>query len=503
MILNRKNLEHIQHTGLVKPAADLLDLPEKILQFGTGVLLRGLPDYFIDKANRQGIFNGRILVVKSTSQGGVDAFSTQDGLYTVAIRGIEEGKKIHENIINSSISRVLSAANDWKEILKAAHRPEMQVVFSNTTEVGIVMSEDKVTDMPPSSYPGKLLAFLYERFSAFGGTPESGMVIVPAELISDNATKLQQIVFDLAEQNNLDKQFITWLKENNHFCNTLVDRIVPGKLPQDEQNILEQQLGYTDELTIMAEPFRLWAIESEDSRVAEILSFAQADKGIFIVPSISKFKELKLRLLNGTHTLSCALAILAGFETVREAMKNEAFTAYVKGLMEDEISAAILSDSISREDTASFANSVIDRFSNPSLEHKWQSIAMNYTSKMEMRNRELFEKWYQKFEHVPQHMALGFAAYLLFMNSKSTSDGYCSTVGEKKYILQDEHAPLLAGYWNDPETLVEKVLADQSLWGTDLNSLPGFATSVKKQLNTLQNSGAKSAIESLQAEKTI
>ncbi|KAF5277935.1 hypothetical protein FQR65_LT15901 [Abscondita terminalis] len=144
-------------------------------------------------------FNGRYLSSNPPSWVELMHFLHRMVLYS-AIQGIEEGKKIHENIINSSISRVLSATNDWKEILKAAHRPEMQIVFSNTTEVGIVMSEDKVTDMPPSSYPGKLLAFLYERFSAFGGTPESGMVIVPAELISDNATKLQQIVFDLASQ---------------------------------------------------------------------------------------------------------------------------------------------------------------------------------------------------------------------------------------------------------------------------------------------------------------
>ena len=78
--------------GLSIPGSKLLELPEKVLQFGTGVLLRGLPDYFIDKANKQGIFNGRIVIVKSTSKGGTDAFEKQDGLYTLCVKGIEEWK---------------------------------------------------------------------------------------------------------------------------------------------------------------------------------------------------------------------------------------------------------------------------------------------------------------------------------------------------------------------------------------------------------------------------
>src|SRR6187549_2306516 len=126
MQLSEQNIKKIKpQPGLIIPEAHLFDLPEKVLQFGTGVLLRGLPDYFIDKANRQGIFNGRIVVVKSTTQGDTDAFATQDNLYTVCVRGIEEGKKVEEMIINSSISRVLSAKDDWKTILQCAHHPAM------------------------------------------------------------------------------------------------------------------------------------------------------------------------------------------------------------------------------------------------------------------------------------------------------------------------------------------------------------------------------------------
>ncbi len=199
MQLSKQTIKNIKPgPGLKVPPENAFSLPEKVIQFGTGVLLRGLPDYFIDKANRQGLFNGRILVVKSTSHGDVDAFDKQDGLYTHYIRGVENGKKIEETIINSSISRVVAAQDNWDTILECAHDPGFKIVISNTTEVGITLVEDDVRLSPPLSFPGKLLAFLLERFRAFNGTKESGMVIIPTELITDNGTRLRSVLLDLA-----------------------------------------------------------------------------------------------------------------------------------------------------------------------------------------------------------------------------------------------------------------------------------------------------------------
>ncbi len=190
MNLSKNNLSHITNDNVVKPSDALFTLPEKVLQFGTGVLLRGLPDYFIDKANRQGIFKGRVVVVKSTDTGDTTAFNEQDGLYTLCIRGIQAGKKIEENIICSAISRVLSAKQQWDQILKCAHSAELQIIISNTTEVGIQLVKESIFQQPPVSFPAKLLAFLHERYKIFEGNKSAGMVILPTELITDNGKKL-------------------------------------------------------------------------------------------------------------------------------------------------------------------------------------------------------------------------------------------------------------------------------------------------------------------------
>jgi len=187
MILSKNSLKSVNKSNVSVPAEQVLELPEKVLQFGTGVLLRGLPDYFIDKANKQNIFNGRIVIIKSTASGGADAFATQDGLYTHVIQGIEDGNRVEETLINASVSRVLSAQNEWNAVLECAANPVMEVIISNTTEVGIsLIADDKITAAPPVSFPCKLLAFLHQRYEVFNGASDKGMVIVPTELLVDN-----------------------------------------------------------------------------------------------------------------------------------------------------------------------------------------------------------------------------------------------------------------------------------------------------------------------------
>ena len=505
MQLSKENLKNIAaQPGLVIPGEELFNLPEKVLQFGTGVLLRGLPDYFIDTANRNGIFNGRIVVVKSTDNGGTDTFQQQDGLYTLCVRGIEEGKKIDETIISSSISRVLSANEDWKTILECAHNPAMQVIISNTTEVGIALTEDNIYSTPPRSFPGKLLAFLHERYRSFNGSNESGMVIIPTELIPDNGNRLRSIVIELAKMNKLEDSFINWLESANHFCSSLVDRIVPGKLIEEDKINIEKKLGYKDELMIMAESFRLWAIESVNKKVKEILSFHKADEGIVITDDIEKFRELKLRLLNGTHTFSCGLACLAGFTTVKEAMSNEIMFSFIYTLAMQEIVTAIVDEKISYNEASAFAAKAMDRFRNPYLDHSWMSIAVQYSSKMKMRNIPLLLKHYSKTDQPPEHMVLGFASYLLFMKcSKNNKGQYTGHTNDTEYLIQDDYASYFAAKWENSnvDEVVDSILDNTEFWETDLSLLNGFAELIKVNIRSLMNNGVMATILQMQLNK--
>jgi tagaturonate reductase len=507
MRLSRRNLKNISSLPEdAKPLEKIFSLPEKVLQFGTGVLLRGLIDYFIDKANRNGIFNGRIVVVKSTEKGTVTEFDKQDNLYTLCIRGAEEQSEIEEFSINSSISRVLQARENWSEILRCAHNPALNIIISNTTEVGIRFSPDNIHSSPPASFPGKLLAFLVERFKVFGGAKESGMIIIPTELLVDNGSKLLSIVLELAELNKVEANCIEWIKNSNHFCNSLVDRIVPGKLSKDETEIIEKRLGYSDELMITAEPYRLWAIETANKDVLKALSFSRADKGVIIAPDIEKFRELKLRLLNGTHTFSCGLAFLAGLETVKDAMNADFMALYIHHLIFNEIAAVMSNERIPYDDACKFADDVISRFNNPFINHHWLRITLQYSEKMKIRNVPLLIKSYKKLADPPRYMSLGFAAYILYMKSIRIESG--NFIGQRngtEYTIQDDKAATLMDKWKSDsiDKVVNDILTDRELWGVDLFLLNGFADTVKNNLYSLMKNGVRVTIENLLENKTV
>jgi tagaturonate reductase len=403
---------------------------------------------------------------------------------------------VEENVVNASISRVLSASIQWDKILECAHNPQMQVIISNTTEVGIQLLPDDIRKHPPVSFPGKLLAFLHERYRAFGGSEQSGMVIIPTELIPDNGKKLESIVLELAHLNGLEDSFIEWLEHKNHFCNSLVDRIVPGRPDRALQLEIEGELGYHDELLTVAEVYRLWAIEG-DENIRRQLSFAEADEGVVVEPNIDLHRELKLRLLNGTHTLSCAPAFLAGCKTVKQAMDDELIASFISDLMLTELAPAIPYE-VSLERARAFGGKVLDRFRNPQIQHLWINITMQVSSKMKMRDIPILLKHYRDNDTAPRLFAFGFAAYLYFMKAIKQENGqYFGRLNDQYYKIQDDMAAQFYNRWNNlqPATLVLEVLKDKEFWGHDLSQLPGFSSTVSDYLELILNAGPREAIE--------
>jgi tagaturonate reductase len=455
------SLSHIKqvsaHPSLSIPHDAQFQLPDKVLQFGTGVLLRGLPDYFIEKANQKGIFNGRIVVVKSTGNGDVSSFQEQDNLYTLSIRGIKNGQNVNENIICSAISKILHANTQWSDVLNSAADPSIQIIISNTTEAGLQYVEEKLTHVPSLSFPGKLTQCLYHRFIKLGHAPESKIVVLPTELLTDNGFLLKQIIEKLIHFNDYPKSFGEWVNQKVIFCNTLVDRIVPGKLSNEHQQILLEKYGYTDSNAIMCEPYALWAIEGEQE-VRDLLSFSSVNEEIKIVPDISQFKELKLRILNGSHTLLCAKAIAEGFETVFLAMSNPIFRKYAEELIFEEIIPSLPAE-IKKEDKLSFAKDVIDRFSNPNIEHKWTSIAVQYPMKLTIRVLPLLKLYAQNTGVSPTKMVECIKEVLHFLlSNENTPMDDISKAAINKINLSS----------SSTEEKVKNLLKEKTMWGEDL-----------------------------------
>lgn len=421
------------------------DLPEKILQFGTGGFLRGFADYLVDKANKQQVFNGRIAVVKSTP-GQPAHFAEQDNLYTINIKDRDRD----EFVLSGSISRVLSAADQWDQILRIARDPSLQLILSNTTEAGLQYADEKIRPGEvPISFPAKMTAVLYERFKNLGGTPNSGLVILPCELVVNNGTVLREMILKLAAQNELDPAFMPWLTEHNYFCNTIVDRIIPGKPDPVRQNETFSRLGYTDRLLIECESYLLWAIEG-NARVKEVLEFAKIDDRVIITNDIEPYREQKLRLLNGTHTLFVPLAHLCGHETIYQAVNDPLLARFMRQLMQLEIAPTL--EGIS-PDPSAYAKEVFGRFQNPHIVHKLINIMFQQSTKMQLRNAATIQRYFKLRGSAPRHIAFGFAAYLYVM--KNTA----------QLAVEDDMAEWFQDLWanNPPKTVVEQALKKLAL----------------------------------------
>src|SRR4051812_15054820 len=378
----------------------MLDLPEKVVQFGTGAFLRGFAEFFIDAANRQGMFNGSIVAVSSTGSSRDAILNEQDGLFTLAIQGMDGASACQQYRVVSSLSRALSARDEWDAVLAVARAPEIEVVISNTTEIGIALNDaDAFEASPPRSFPGKLTRFLAERAVAFNYDTARGVVVLPCELIDRNGDRLRDLVRELARRWKVGARFERWLDDGVIFCNTLVDRIVPGAIPAEEAERVSEKLGYRDGLLTACETYALFAIEG-DERSRERIGFADADDRIVIASDIAPYRERKVRVLNGAHTILVPVALLAGLETVREACENERVGRFLRRVMFDEIVP-----SLSAPSGEEFARQTLDRFSNPYIRHALIDITLHGTSKMRVRVVPSILQYHARTGHVPSSIA--------------------------------------------------------------------------------------------------
>ena len=497
--LERAQLDALRRSEVVAaPDAAVLDLPERAVQFGTGAFLRGFLDDFLHRANEQGLFGGRVAVVSSTGSARDRAINAQDGLYTLVVEGIDRGKAVQECRIIGSVSRALAATEQWNEVLALARAPLLRYVFSNTTEVGIALDPaDRFDDAPPRSFPAKLTRFLYERAREFDYAPDCGLVVIPCELIDDNGTRLRELVGTLAVRWALDPRFVSWLDSSTTFCNTLVDRIVPGAPRDEDARRLAGMLGYSDALLTTCEPYRLFAIQG-DAAVKDQLSWAAADPGILVVPDVAPYRERKVRLLNGAHTLLVPVALQMGLETVRDAITEPTLNRFVRRAMFDEI-VPTLDVAGAKE----FAEAVLDRFENPFIRHALVDITLHATTKMRVRVVPSIVKYAARTGRPPRALTFAFAAFLLYMRG----DVQVSRRAKGLPVPADEHGHALQALWGvmprgaepvDEErlrSLARLACGDVSLWGSDLAKLPGFCDMVAEDLVRARRDGIRAALQ--------
>lgn len=357
------------------------NLPETILQFGSGKFLRGFADLFIHQANVAGQQVGRIVVVQTTGDR-TALLSRQGGRYHVVVRGLAQGVVIDRVEESASVSRALVASRQWEEVRAMARSPQLHIILSNTADAGYTLDpQDGPQDRPPQSFPAKLLLLLKDRFEA--GLP--GVMVLPCELFEHNGERLLGLLQQLATGWGFPPALGDWIGGECVWANTLVDRIVT--LPT-EHPLLE-----TDALLVAAEPYALWAVESRGGRVPRFQHPA-----VLLTDNVDPYFLRKVRILNGAHSALVSKALPRGFKTVLQAVSDSEISDWLRRLLFEEIVPTLQGRVEGPEE---FARQTLERFRNPFLEHRLSDIAVYHEEKVKTRLQPTRAEYLARFGHPP------------------------------------------------------------------------------------------------------
>ena len=466
---------------LNRKTANAKQYPECIIQFGEGNFLRAFVDWIVWNMNVKADFNASVVVVQPIAQGMVDMLNKQDCLYHVNLQGLDQGVAVDSLTMIDVISRALNPYTENEAFMKLAEQPEMRFIISNTTEAGIAFDPScKLTDVPASSYPGKLTQLLYHRFKTFHGDKTKGFIIFPCELIFLNGHKLKETIFQYIELWNLEEAFKAWFEEACGVYATLVDRIVPG-FPRKDILTIQEKLQYNDNLVVQAEIFHLWVIEAP-KEVAEEFPADKAGLNVLFVPSEEPYHERKVTLLNGPHTVLSPVAYLSGLNIVREACQHEVIGKYIDKVMFGELLETL---NLPKDELIQFGKDVLERFNNPFVDHQVTSIMLNSFPKYQTRDLPGLKTYFDRKGVLPSGLVLGLAAIITYYRGGKRGDDEIKIQDDVKITT------LLTDLWATGCTkkVAEGVLNAGFIWGENLNLIPGLTEKIVYYLNTIQEKG--------------
>ena len=462
---------------------------EKIIQFGEGNFLRAFIEWIIWKTNQKTDFNGSVVVVQPIEKGMVGWLNEQDGLYHLNLQGLQNGEPVDSVDLIDVVSRGLNPYEDFDAYLKLAEQPEIRFIISNTTEAGIAFDPAcQFTDKPALSYPGKLTQLLYHRFDYFGGDKSRGLILFPCELIFENGKHLKECILQYIALWQLGEEFRDWFLTACGVYSTLVDRIVPG-YPRDTAEQLCARVGYKDNLLDKAEIFHLWVIEAPKEIAAEFPA-DQAGLNVLFVPSEAPYHERKVTLLNGPHTVLSPVGYLSGLNTVKECCEDELVGPFVRRVMYEELLPTL---NLPKEELVKFADDVMERFRNPFVKHFVTSIMLNSFPKFKTRDLPGLKTYLARKGELPKGIVLGLAAICTYYKGGKRGDDEIVPNDDPKILA------LLKDLWatGDVAAVARGVLADEFIWGEDLNAIPGLTGLLTADLALIQQEGMRAAIKKL------
>jgi fructuronate reductase len=351
----------------------------EIIHLGLGAFFRAHGAIYIEDAAPTG---WGILGVSLQSPAMRDRLAPQGGAYTALELG-PDGETARRVEV---VQRVLVARQDPMAVLTAMADPAVRIVTLTVTEKGYChdlasgrlnplhpdILHDLTADLPISA-PGYLVRALALRRAA-GNAP---FTVLSCDNLPGNGRLVRRVVLDLATR--IDPALADWIADTARFPSCMVDRIVPATNERDIARVTALT-GVHDAAPVVHEPFRQWVIE-DDFVGGTRPDLARA--GVQMVRDVTPFEEMKLRMLNGTHSALAYVGYLAGFETVADAAANPVMAAYLRHLWRHEIIPTLTAPP--GVDLHAYADALFARYANPNMHHRTWQIAMDGSQKLPQR----------------------------------------------------------------------------------------------------------------------
>ncbi|EPG4896716.1 mannitol dehydrogenase family protein [Citrobacter koseri] len=471
--------------GVLTPRYDRQQLQTRIVHFGFGAFHRAHQALLTDRVlNAQGGDWGICEISLFSGDRLMSQLREQNHLYTV----LEKGANGNQAIIVGAVKECLNAKLDsLAAIIEKFCEPQVAIVSLTITEKGYcidpatgsldVSNPHIIHDMQhptePHSAPGILVEALHRRRER-GLSP---FTVLSCDNIPDNGHVVKNAVLGMAEKRAAE--LAAWIQQHVSFPGTMVDRIVPAATEESLDEIT-RELGVADPCAISCEPFIQWVIE--DNFVAGRPQWEVA--GVQMVDDVLPWEQMKLRMLNGSHSFLAYLGYLAGFQHISDCMQDSAFREAAYRLMMNEQAPTLR---ITNVDLSRYAASLIERFANPALKHRTWQIAMDGSQKLPQRMLEGIREHLARGSDWPL-LALGVAGWMRYV---SGVDDAGATIDIRDPL--SEKIRLLVESSSDAER-VSALLSLQEVFGTDLVKNPLFVQAIEQAWRRIAQHGAHQAV---------
>lgn len=479
------NVDQLPET-IVTPRYDPDQHGVGIIHFGIGAFHRAHMAVYTDDALAADGGNWRITGISLRSPGIRDRLTPQNGLFTLVERS-ELGESYR---LIGSIKDVLVAPENCTEVLQRLVAPSTRIVSMTITEKGYLRDPASGTlmhehpaichDLEHPEQPQTMHGFVVEALNRRRKQGKDAFTLLCCDNLPANGTALKQVILEFAQRR--DKNLADWIEAHTAFPSTMVDRIVPATTKGDIATT-SAALGCLDQAPVICEPFSQWIIEDSMPQLRP----AWEKFGVTFVPDVAPYEEMKLRLLNGSHSALAYLGYLGGFDYIHQVIADPDYLSFIQSMMHKEVIPTLQMPA--DVDLAEYCETLIKRFRNTTLKHRTWQIAMDGSLKIPQRLLDTIRDRIATEAPYP-HLALAIAGWLRYVtgvdetgNAIDISDPFA----EKLRSIADQHADDIVAY-------VKTVLQLQEIFGSDLSIDADFHKEIIYALERLYRHGAKKAI---------